>query len=172
MLELRDWTDDDLPLLVRTVGDAEMMKHLGGPESVEKIHRRHEILLSVGPSGDGRAYTIRIGPEATVAGSIGFWESEFNGAAVYETGWMVLPEFGNRGIATNAARIVIERARAAGRHRYLHAFPDVANLPSNRVCAKAGFVDLGPCEVEYPLGTMMRANNWRFDLHPERAVSG
>ena len=76
----------------------------------------------------------------------------------------MLPEFGGRGLATDAARLIVGLARAAGRYRFLHAFPAVDNAPSNAVCRKAGFTDLGPCEIEYPLGSMMRANNWRIDL--------
>jgi RimJ/RimL family protein N-acetyltransferase len=163
-VELRPWRDDDLDLLYRTVGDPAMMTHLGGPEDEEQIQRRHRMLLSVAALGEGEAFTIRTGPEATAAGTIGYWDSDWAGGDVYETGWMVVPEFAGRGLATAAAGLVIERARRAGKHRFLHAFPAVDNAASNAVCRKAGFTNLGPCEIEYPRGSMMQAICWRLDL--------
>jgi RimJ/RimL family protein N-acetyltransferase len=59
---------------------------------------------------------------------------------------------------------VIEVARAAGRFRYLHAFPSVENVGSNGVCRKAGFTLLGEHDFEYPKGHFMRCNDWRYEL--------
>ena len=80
---------------------------------------------------------------------------------------MVLPEFQGRGIAAAATRLVIEAARADGKHRYLHAFPSVENAPSNAICRKLGFELLGDSEFEYPKGSFMRCNDWRLDLLSE-----
>jgi len=38
------------------------------------------------------------------------------------------------------------------------------NTGSNGVCRSAGFRLFGECEIEYPPGTMMPANDWRYDL--------
>jgi len=38
------------------------------------------------------------------------------------------------------------------------------NTGSNGVCRSAGFRFFGECEIEYPPGTMMPANDWRYDL--------
>jgi RimJ/RimL family protein N-acetyltransferase len=83
---------------------------------------------------------------------------------VYESGWNVLPEFQGRGVATAAVRAVVACARADGRHRWLHAFPAVANGGSNAVCGRAGFALLGEVDFEYPPGRFMRSNDWRYDL--------
>jgi RimJ/RimL family protein N-acetyltransferase len=97
-------------------------------------------------------------------GSVGYWEREWRGDVVYEAGWSVLPRFQGRGIAGAATALVITKVRDAGKHRYLHAFPNVDNPPSNAVCRKLGFTLLGACEVEYPPGHIMRCNDWRLDL--------
>ncbi|MEV0720876.1 GNAT family protein, partial [Asanoa sp. NPDC050611] len=68
-------------------------------------------------------------------------------------------------VAVSAAvRAVIDAARADGRHQRLHAFPSVANAPSNAVCRKAGFTLVGETDFEYPPGHIMRSNNWRYPL--------
>lgn len=87
------------------------------------------------------------------------------GESVWETGWGVLPEFQGRGLAARAARAVVAEARAAGRNRYLHAFPSVGHRASNSVCRKAGFTLVGEVEFEYPKGHWITSNDWRVDLH-------
>jgi RimJ/RimL family protein N-acetyltransferase len=97
-------------------------------------------------------------------GSVGFWDREWNGEAVYESGWSVLPEFQGRGIASRAMEMVIGLARATGRHDSMHAFPSVDNAPSNAICARLGFDLLGECRFEYPKGHWMTCNDWRLTL--------
>ena len=44
------------------------------------------------------------------------------------------------------------RAKEDGKHRYVHAFPSVENLPSNAICRKLGFEFLGEHDLEFPPG--------------------
>lgn len=162
MIELRRWNDADLPLLERTVGDAAVMAHLGGAETPEKIRSRHEAYRDW--SGDGGMMTIWIPTEKQAVGNIGFWESAWAGDDIFEVGWTVLPQFGRRGIATEAAREIIARVRELRKRRFLFAFPAVDNVASNRVCERAGFTNLGACEIEYPTDHLMHAHAWRVDL--------
>jgi RimJ/RimL family protein N-acetyltransferase len=83
---------------------------------------------------------------------------------VDESGWNVLPEFQGRGVVTAAVRAVLAAAGADGRHRWLHAFPSVANAGSNAVCSKTGFVLVGEIDFGYPPGRFIRSNDWRYDL--------
>jgi RimJ/RimL family protein N-acetyltransferase len=76
----------------------------------------------------------------------------------------VISEFQGRRLAVAAAREAIAAARTEARHRFVHAYPAVANAASNAICRKLGFVLLGPCELEYPPGHPMRCNDWRLDL--------
>ncbi len=100
----------------------------------------------------------------TGAGSVGFWTKEWRGGQVYEIGWMVVPEFQGRGIAVAATAQAIEHARCDDKHRFMHAFPNVDNAPSNAICRKLGFELLEACEFEFPKGHFMTCNDWRLDL--------
>jgi RimJ/RimL family protein N-acetyltransferase len=42
-------------------------------------------------------------------GSVGFWTKERRDEQVYEIGWMVVPEFQDRGVAMAATAEAIER---------------------------------------------------------------
>ncbi|HVA66348.1 MAG TPA: GNAT family N-acetyltransferase [Elusimicrobiota bacterium] len=51
------------------------------------------------------------------AGVIGIWDAELKGEPISEMGWMILPAFRGRGVATKAGRMVLERARSEKRWR-------------------------------------------------------
>jgi RimJ/RimL family protein N-acetyltransferase len=159
-VHLEAWEESDLGLLGRLLGDPEMTRHVGGPESPEKIAERN------GRYAQPRSRMFKVVDDETgdAAGSVGYWEREWRGGQVWETGWFVLPEFQGRGVASAATRLVVERARAEGTHRFLHAFPSVENPPSNAICRKVGFTLVEECEFEYPKGHWMRCNDWRLDL--------
>ncbi|MFD9504607.1 GNAT family N-acetyltransferase [Streptomyces sp. NPDC060035] len=161
------WSDNDLELL-SLANAPELMDHLGGPETQEQLEARHDryAALSADRTGKGRMFRITLAKTGEGVGTIGFWELTWQGEEVYETGWAVLPGFQGLGIATTATTAVAEQARAERKHRFLHAFPSVANAASNAVCRKAGFVRLGACDLEYPPGRPMVANDWRLDLRP------
>jgi len=143
-----------------------MTEHLGGPESTEKIADRHRRYLA--PPVDGTEKMFKIVEAATGegVGSVGYWEREWDGGQVYETGWMVLPEFQGRGVATIATAQVIEVVRANRKHRFLHAFPAIENAASNAICRKLGFELRDELDFEYPPGSenVLHCNDWRLDL--------
>lgn len=168
-VRIEPWSDSDLELL-RRANAPELMGHLGGPESEEQIVGRHAryVALSADRTGRGRMFRIALTGEDEAVGTIGFWERSWRGQEVYETGWAVLAGFQGRGIASAATAAVAGQARAERKHRYLHAYPSVANGASNGVCRKAGFTLLGEYEIEYPPGHPLLTNDWRLDLHPDR----
>jgi RimJ/RimL family protein N-acetyltransferase len=174
-VDIRPWSVDDLPLLERLRGDPAMTVHLGGPENPEKIRERHERYRRICHSGTGCMFAIVFGPGRVAAGSVGYWEREWRGQQVWETGWSVLPEFQGQGVATRAAAAVVERARGEGKHRFVHAFPSVDNGPSNAICRTVGFTFQQEVDFEFPPGNFMRCNDWRLDLFaymPQGRTSG
>ncbi len=165
-LRLEDWAEGDLPLLEKTVGDPEMTKHLGGPESAEKMAERQAKFEKLADSGTGRMFKIIDVASDDAIGSVGYWDKSWRDEDVYETGWFVLPAFQGRGVAVAATQLAIDRARSEGKHRFLFAYPSVENAPSNAICRKLGFTLVEDAEFEYPKGSFMRCNVWRLDLFP------
>ena len=162
MIELAPYTGDDLALTEAIECDPAMMKDLGGPwpkEKIPEIHRRRLGYIARG------AWWFKIIPEASspAAGTIGIWEMEWQGAPAHEMGWMVLPAFQGRGLASEAGRLILERARADGRFGRIHAFPGLSNLASNAICRKLGFTRLETREIEYA-GRPLTCGHWRLDL--------
>lgn len=161
---LQPWAEDDLPLLLRLMGDPQVMAHLGGPETPDQILHRHKRYIHLPEDGIDRMFKIAQHPSSMSVGSIGYWKKTWRDQTVYETGWLVLPEYQGRGIATKAARAIIQHMRSNARYPFLHAFPSVENKGSNAICRKLGFEWIEECQFEYPPGRYMKVNDWRLSL--------
>jgi RimJ/RimL family protein N-acetyltransferase len=162
-VRIEPWGEGGLPLLRATLGDSEMTKYLGGPESDEKLAERQEKYSRLADSGEGRMFRIVDVASGEAVGSVGYWDKDWRGQ-VYEIGWMVVPAFQGRGIGSAATAQAIAVAASDAKHRFVHAFPSVENTPSNAICRKLGFTLLGESEFEYPPGSFMHCNDWRLDL--------
>ncbi|HVV22828.1 MAG TPA: GNAT family protein [Pseudonocardiaceae bacterium] len=169
-MTLAPWGGGDLPLLERLMGDARMTEHLGGPENSDQLRERQHRYERL--AGGDRMFKIVDVATGAGVGSVGFWTKDWLDELVYEIGWMVVPESQGRGIAAAATAQAIELAKHDGRHRFLHAFPNVDNAPSNAICRKLGFELLDVCEFEFPKGHLMLCHDWRLDLRAWWAAWG
>lgn len=163
-VRIEPWGAGDFVLLERLLGDPEMTRYLGGPESHEKLLERQARYEALTDPRSSQMFKIVYEPTGEGVGSVGYWEHDWRGEHAYEVGWSVLPAFQGRGIAALATKQAIDIIRRVGRHRYVHAFPSVENPPSNALCRKLGFTLLGEYEFEYPRGNFMQCNDWRLAL--------
>jgi RimJ/RimL family protein N-acetyltransferase len=156
-------TAADVELRLRMETDPVMMAELGGPRPPEAIERAHAKSLAM--AAEGRCWPLKVIPDGSTsaAGNVIVFASSHEDEAIYEMGWMLLPEFQNRGIMGQAVRAVLDKARAERRFGRIHAFPAVTNGPSNRICEKNGFVNLGECDFGFA-GRTLRCHHWRIDL--------
>ncbi|MFF3020075.1 GNAT family N-acetyltransferase [Streptomyces sp. NPDC057939] len=169
-VRLEAWDAGDFWLLERK-NEPGMTEHLGGPETPEKLadrHRRYQELSAREPAA-GRMFRVVLEDTDETVGSIGFWERDWCGEPVYETGWAVLPEFQGRGLAVAALTELVRHVTAHGDRRALHAFPGVDHPASNAVCRRGGFTCRGEVDFEYPAGVPHPSNDWRLDLTPPTA---
>jgi RimJ/RimL family protein N-acetyltransferase len=154
IVDLLAYTEADFALTEALETDPEVMHELGGPIPVEELPRIHRMRVT-----DPWWFKIVEGPGGMPVGTIGVWEKERGGTTFHETGWMVLPAFQGRGIASAALRVLIERVRAEPAFESMHAFPPVTNAPSNALCRKFGFSLLEQAEFAYA-GRTLRCNHW------------
>lgn len=157
-MELVPYTEDDMWLTEALETDPRVMAELGGPwprEKIPEIHQRRMAAIAKG------AWSMKVMPESVgrPVGAIGIWESEHEGEPISEAGWTILPEHQGRGYASEALRLLLERADAEGKWGDIHAFPGVTNAPSNAMCRKFGFELVGQEDIEYG-GRPLRVNHW------------
>ncbi|WP_353814675.1 GNAT family N-acetyltransferase [Agromyces sp. SYSU T00266] len=156
---LHPWSEGDLDLLRRN-NAPELMEHLGGPETDEKVVSRHDRYLRGWHDGSSQMYAIVTPEHPEGVGAIGFWPRDEGGRALFELGWTVQAAFQGRGYARAALALVIDEARTADAARPIAAYPRVDNEPSNALCRRAGFVLEGVEEFEFPKGTWLPSNVW------------
>jgi RimJ/RimL family protein N-acetyltransferase len=156
VVALRRYTDADFALTAALETDPEVMRELGGPLDEVRLPDTHRRRLA-----DPWWFTIVVDAEGPGVGSIGVWEAEHDGTTIHETGWMVLPAFQGRGIASQALTLLIERVRAAPGFTSIHAFPPTSNGPSNALCRKFGFALLEPVDGSYA-GRELHCNHWEL----------
>jgi RimJ/RimL family protein N-acetyltransferase len=166
-VRIEPWGAGDLALLEGLLGDPRMMEHLGGPETPEKIAERQARYEQPG----SRQFKAVDDATGEGVGWVGYWEREWQGEQIYEIGWSVLPTAQGRGVAGSATEQVLAAARSERSLRFVHAYPAVDNAPSNAICRKLGFTLLGAHEFEYPPGSFMRCNDWRFDLFADEGLA-
>ena len=162
-MQLIPITTNDEDLAVRLECDPKMMLHIGGarPEAdVRASHKRRLILME---KGDARMYKIIADDSDEVLGTIGIWKIDWKGLNTYEMGWFVLSEYQGKGIATEAARLIISQSRSDPDIRYIHAYPSVNNVASNAIARKIGMENQGEFDNEGFAG-ILRCYDWRIVL--------
>jgi RimJ/RimL family protein N-acetyltransferase len=158
-IRLRPYADADRWLTEAIEMDPVMMANLGGPLPADALAGIHERRLR-GMAADRLWYfAVELEPEGRTVGTICLWSDAIDGGPRSEAGWAILHAYQGRGLATQALRLLIERAVDDGRWGDIHAFPGVANGPSNAICRKAGFRNIGEEVVEYA-GRALRCNHW------------
>lgn len=139
-----------------------MMSELGGPLPHEGLDRKLEGIVRDVETGK-TWYRVIVTEGESVAGTVCVWDHDKDGTNITEIGWMVLPEFQGRGLATDAVLTVLADARTDRRWREIHAFPGVTNAASNAICRRTGFRNLGELDFEYA-GRTLRCNDWVIEL--------
>ncbi len=113
-----------------------------GDEYFEQFAERHRALLADQEAGNG-AYYVLVDEDGSVLGRFNLVLVE---DGVAELGYRVAEQVGGRGVATATVRDLC--SLAASRHgvRTLRAATSHANVPSQRVLLKAGFLPVGPAD--------------------------
>jgi RimJ/RimL family protein N-acetyltransferase len=156
-------TADDEDLTVRLECDPEMMRYIGGPRPEADVRAVHKKRLGLMERGEAQMYKIVADDTGEALGTIGIWKNDWEGPQSYEMGWLVLPEHQGKGIAAEAARLIISQARSTSEVRYVYAYPAVVNAASNAIAGKIGMENLGEFDHESFAG-VLRCNNWRIEL--------
>lgn len=128
-------TDNDLDLMVRLLGDPDVMTHYDHPMSREEC-RSWIDWNKRNYARDGYGLWIIETHDGEFVGDCGLTWQPMDGQSL-ELGYHVLPIHQGRGYASEAARASVELARQHG-EEYVIAIIAPGNSPSIRVAEKAG----------------------------------
>ena len=162
-MQLMPITAEDENFTVRLECDPGMMLHIGGPRPEADVRAAHKRRLALMEKGVTHMYKIVADSSDEVFGTIGIWKIEWKGPQAYEMGWFVLPEYQGKGVATEAALLIISLMRSDSEVHYIHAYPAVTNAASNAIARKIGMENQGEFDNEGFAG-VLRCIDWRIDL--------
>lgn len=157
-VRLEPVTEADEWLTVQLETDPRVMAELGGAWTEDQARATHaRRLRTTRETGSWWLKIVR--SDGTPVGSLVLWDSDWQGEPVSEAGWMVLPEHQRKGYASAGLRLLLEKAFEGDRWGDIHASPGAENGPSNALCRKFGFEQLGSSEVDYG-GRKLQVNHW------------
>jgi [ribosomal protein S5]-alanine N-acetyltransferase len=115
-----------------------------GDEYFQQFTARHTALLAEQASGDG-AYYVLVADDGSVMGRFNLF---MDGDATADLGYRVAESVAGRGVATAAVRELCQLASSQHGVRTVRAATTGANIASQKVLLKAGFVAVGPAKPE------------------------
>lgn len=141
-LVLRHPRDDDIPAIIAIAGDLDVARRLARiPHPYGEADARF-FLDEVVPRELVWVLTART--PARVVGVAGLAPSEHGGVA--ELGYYLAPAYWGQGLATEAARAILDFGFGVAGYSSIVASYFVSNPASGRVLRKAGFVETGRAE--------------------------
>jgi len=141
---LRPWHEGDAPALYKYASDPEVGPRAGWPPH-QSEQESLEIIRTI--FSNDRTWAIELKETGEVIGCIGYFvhgESNIDiGENDAEAGYWVARPYWNRGIATEALRLLIDYCKREKGFQFLWCDFFVDNPASGRVMEKCGFRDTG-----------------------------
>lgn len=150
-----------LAVLRQIYQDPAMMEHLGGPLPDEELTAMMERWRQHWQRHGFGSYVVRQKSTAEWVAQVKLLYLDFEGQPAIEIGWMVLPKFQRQRVATETMQALVRYARTAHPTLPIVAFPDEANVASNRICEKLGMVRGKTFSWEW-LGRTLTSVLWRI----------
>lgn len=139
-VELRPFTDDDLPFLDRWGADPTAVGPFEWMGFIDPRKRRHRYEKDGFVSADSTVLAVSLA-DGTPTGTIGFYPRSRGGAAgaCFEIGISLLPEFRGRGLGTAALRQLISYLFDYTTANRIEALTDEENVAGQRSVECLGF---------------------------------
>ena len=146
-LVLRPWADGDVEELSRAYQDDEMARWLPGPLPYTRDDAAAWIGRTKADRAEGRGMLCAVEAGGVLVGSAGLhFGQSLLGPGV---GYWTAPWARGHGYAAEAAAALAQWAFAHRAHR-VHLLADVANIPSQVVARRAGFLEEGRMRAALP----------------------
>ncbi len=148
-LVLRDWKSEDLPSFIAMNKDDRVMRFFPSVLTGEETESFFSRIQSEFDRNGWGLYAVEMRSTGQFIGYVGLHEIGFDADFTpgVEIGWRLNADYHNQGLATEAAKAVLELAKSKGLKR-LYSFTAKNNAPSERVMQKIGMKKTG--EFEHP----------------------
>jgi RimJ/RimL family protein N-acetyltransferase len=143
-LVIRRVEHSDAPVLAEFYADAEVMAHLGGPRDRKRMREVFEEIALAPDDDEERIWSLVERDSGRVIGCCGLVRKEIELHPEYELTYTLSRAAWGRGLATEAARALVEHAGTVLGKSRLVALVEPENRASARVAEKVGFAYARP----------------------------
>ena len=138
-LILRSFAAADLDRLAELMANKDFMRFSLGPLTREETKERFlDKVIGWDREGVPSQFAMVIRSSGTLVGYCGFFHHEVDGKMEIEIGYRLDSNFWNRGLTTEAARVVRDHGFRDLKLNYVISLIHPENLPSRRVAEKNG----------------------------------
>lgn len=148
-LVLRDWKTEDLPLFKAMNKDERVMRFFPSVLTDKETESFFSRIQSEFERNGWGLYAVELKSTGRFIGYVGLHEIGFDADFTpgIEIGWRLNADYHNQGLATEAAKAVLNLAKSKCLTR-LYSFTAKKNITSERVMQKVGMTKVG--EFEHP----------------------
>jgi [ribosomal protein S5]-alanine N-acetyltransferase len=149
-LVLREITMEDTDSVFSIRSNKNAMKYIGKPiaKSIDEAKELIQKFVDAIKNNEGITWGICLSDTNNVIGTIGFWRISKEHYRA-EIGYMLHPDYWNKGIVTEAAEAVLEFGFKQLKFHSVEAFLTPENLGSVRLLEKSGFKKEGHFKENY-----------------------
>ena len=150
-LRVRPWRDSDRAPFAAMGQDAEVMRYLGPPLSHAASDAAVDRMIAAQAAQGFCFWALEQKSDGAFIGFCGLLPATFDAvpANSIEAGWRLRRAAWGQGLASEAARAVLDWGFANGIDRII-AFTTVTNLPSQRVMQRIGMVRRADLDFDHP----------------------
>jgi len=139
-LQFRNWKDDDLTQFAEMNSNPEVMRFYTEPYTFDRSERLFQKLKQLYIDKKYTLFCVELIESNTFIGMIGIMDATFQTKPAIEIGWRLLPQFWNKGLATEGAKRCLQYAFDDLNIKEIYAVTSIPNKPSERVMQKIGLI--------------------------------
>lgn len=142
-LQFRNWNKNDLDAFAGMNSNVEVMQYYVNPYSIEVSKNLLHHLKQLFENKRYTMFCVEMKGANEFVGFIGVMDATFQTDPAIEIGWRLLPQFWNKGLATEGAKRCLQYAFEELYLKEIYAVTSIPNKPSERVMQKIGMKKVG-----------------------------
>jgi len=142
-LQFRNWNEGDLEQFAAMNSNPEVMRYYTEPYALDRSKALLDRLKQMYIDKKYTLFCVELKDSNTFIGMIGIMDATFQTEPAIEIGWRLLPQYWNKGYATEGAKRSLQYGFNKMKIKDIYAVTSTVNKASERVMQKIGMTKTG-----------------------------